>query len=143
MKADRKLHVLVVNFTLVLFTLTSNLLASNPAEEEALTAGKQHPIVGQIISKLLPRYHYNHQKVNDQLSSEVLDNYLERFDRQRMYFLASDIAEFEDFRYVLDDNIKSGDLDVAYKIFNRYRLRLDVQLSICFHKWYSPVRLRS
>ena len=40
--------------------------------------------------------------------------------RCRSYFYASDIAEFEKYRYELDDAIKAGDVEPAFVIFRRY-----------------------
>src|SRR5580698_6195592 len=45
---------------------------------------------------------------DDHLSSLILDRYLDAVDSGRSYFYASDIAEFEKYRYELDDAIKAG-----------------------------------
>ena len=41
----------------------------------------------------------------------------------RSYFYASDIAEFEKYRYELDDAIKAGDVEPAFVIFRRFQQR--------------------
>jgi carboxyl-terminal processing protease len=53
----------------------------------------------------------------------VLDRYLESIDGSRSYFLASDIQEFEKYRYELDDAITTGRLEPAFAIFNRFQSR--------------------
>ena len=75
-----------------------------------------------ILDKLRER-HYRRVPVDDQLSSTVFDNYLKLLDPSRLHFLAADIKQFDHYRYQLDDNLKKGNLDTAYEIFNRYQLR--------------------
>ena len=62
-------------------------------------------------ARMFERSHYRQAPVNDPVSSLVLDRYLESLDGMRSYFLASDIAEFEKYRYELDDAITTGKLE--------------------------------
>ena len=84
----------------------------------------QQTFLDQTIAKLLSQHHYRQSKLDDQLSSVVLDVYLDDLDPGRVYFLASDVAGFERYRNALDDALKSGDLQPAYHIFNTYLSRL-------------------
>ncbi len=128
------ISILKVTFILTVLIFSLNVHTLNLFPAESLTPEKQHPIVGQIISKLLARYHYNHQKIDDAISSEILDIYLERLDRSRLYFLASDIAGFEQFRYELDDQIKSGQLESAYLIFNTFKNRVEERIEYVMNR---------
>ena len=79
--------------------------------------------VARLVSSMFERSHYRQAPVNDPVSSLVLDRYLESLDGSRSYFLASDIAEFERYRYQLDDAVTSGRLEPAFAIFNRFQAR--------------------
>ncbi|MBL6814939.1 MAG: PDZ domain-containing protein, partial [Pseudomonadales bacterium] len=83
-----------------------------------------HSRTAQIVVQQLRRNHYVDLKVNDALSSDMFDNYLEALDPGRYYFLAADIAEFEGYRYELDNALRRGDLLPAYRMFNRLQQRL-------------------
>jgi carboxyl-terminal processing protease len=83
----------------------------------------RHAKVARLVSSMFERSHYRQAPVNDPVSSLVLDRYLESIDGTRSFFLASDIAEFEKYRYELDDAIASGKLDPAFAIFNRFQQR--------------------
>ncbi|MBL6709101.1 MAG: carboxy terminal-processing peptidase [Pseudomonadales bacterium] len=83
-----------------------------------------HSRTAQIVVQQLRRNHYVDLKVNDALSSAMFDNYLEALDPGKYYFLASDIAEFEGYRYELDNALRRGDLVPAYRMFNRLQQRL-------------------
>lgn len=67
--------------------------------------------------------HYARKALNDDLSSEMFDQYLDILDGNKQYFLQSDIAEFEKYRKSFDDDLKDGDVNNAFKIFQRYQER--------------------
>ena len=75
-----------------------------------------------ILDKLRER-HYRHVPVDDKLSASIFDSYLKLLDPSHLHFLAADIEQLSIYRLELDDNIKKGNLDAAYKIFNRYQQR--------------------
>ncbi len=100
-----------------------------PAGQAATTVASLQPeanygkVQRDIIGKLKYQ-HYLHQEFDDDFSSRVLDRYLSLLDDERVYFLASDVAEFEKYRTRLDDALGRGDLGPAYEIFNRFQVRL-------------------
>ena len=97
--------------------------AAVPATAAALAPTEQENYVARRVSDIIAREHYRRAPIDDRLSSLILDRYLDAIDGGRSYFLASDIAEFEKYRYELDDAIKSGDVEPAFAIFRRYQQR--------------------
>jgi carboxyl-terminal processing protease len=79
--------------------------------------------VSKLVSNVIERSHYRQSPINDPVSSLVLDRFIQQLDASRSYFLASDIAEFERFRYQLDDAVVGGQLEPVFTIFNRFQLR--------------------
>ena len=125
--------VIVASLVSVLLTaaaLPSRAADSNAAETDAdiqapvLAPLATHSRTAQIVVQQLRRNHYVDLKVNDALSSDTFDNYTEALDPGRYYFLAADIAEFEGYRYELDNALRRGDLLPAYHMFNRLQKRL-------------------
>jgi carboxyl-terminal processing protease len=88
-----------------------------------LVPTEQQDYVARRVSDIVAREHYRHAPLDDHLSSLILDRYLDAIDGGRSFFYASDIAEFERYRYELDDAIKSGDVEPAFVIFRRYQQR--------------------
>lgn len=102
--------------------LVGALVISLPAQARL----SPEPIHNQTLTEVvdtLQRGHYNKVAIDNELSSELFDRYLERLDPGRSYFYASDIAEFEPLRDQLDDQLLAGDLSAAYNIFNRFEKR--------------------
>ncbi len=100
-----------------------------PVAPAAATAGavleptEQENYVARRVSDIIAREHYRRAPLDDHLSSLILDRYLDAVDSGRSYFYASDIAEFEKYRYELDDAIKAGDVEPAFVIFRRFQQR--------------------
>ncbi len=87
----------------------------------------QRETMVELIEKLEEK-HYAKLEYEDSLSSQHLDNYLETLDGSKMFFLAPDIAEFEKYRTVMDDQLPRGRLDAGFEIFNRFHQRLSERL---------------
>lgn len=81
-----------------------------------------------IITKVVERFHYRKLPLDDQMSSSILDRYLESLDPNRSFFCAMDIADFESYRTRLDDALRRGDIEPAFKIFRRFRSRVEGQV---------------
>lgn len=77
-------------------------------------------IATNLATKFLTNWHYKDTRLDDELSSEIFDKYLELLDPNRVYFLGTDIAVFERYRSGLDDALRHSDLSPAYEIFNVY-----------------------
>lgn len=72
--------------------------------------------------------HFREQKLDDQLSSRFLDEYIKALDGSRYFFLQSDIAEFEKHRRDFDDDLQKGKLEKAFAIYNRFNTRMTARL---------------
>jgi carboxyl-terminal processing protease len=94
-----------------------------PAATAVLAPTEQENYVARRVADIVAREHYRRAPLDDHLSSLILDRYLDAIDGGRSYFFASDIAEFERYRYELDDAIKAGDVEPAFVIFRRYQQR--------------------
>jgi len=99
------------------------LSSADPADQET----------AKLVARMIPRFHLSRGEINDRISSMLLDGFLKDLDPQKLYFLQSDITEFEKYRTILDDEIKAGNVDFAYLVFNRYKQRLDHQMGVA-HK---------
>jgi carboxyl-terminal processing protease len=77
----------------------------------------------RLVSEVVERQHYRQAALDDAMSSQIFERYLEALDGSRSYLLASDIADFERFRFQLDDAIERADAGPAFEIFGRYQAR--------------------
>ena len=97
--------------------------------QEELAPVARHEKIGQLVTEFIQKSHYRHASVDDELSSKVLDRYIEALDNNRMYLLASDVAAFERYRYSLDDMVRSEPLVPVFEMFEVYRTRVRQRLA--------------
>jgi carboxyl-terminal processing protease len=90
------------------------------------TQFKPKPVYGKeakVIAYLLDNNHYRKIRLNDSLSSVILDKYIQTLDNNKSYFLASDLAGFEKFRKQIDDLTRAENVEPAYVVYNVFRKR--------------------
>lgn len=91
---------------------------------EKLQPNKSHIKTSLSIAGQLRQMHYKDEPLDDDLSSKILDRYLKMLDSSKSYFTKADIVTFEEFRFTLDNALKSGNLSPAFYIFNIYQERV-------------------
>jgi len=102
--------------------------------QSAFEQSDRHAKVSRLVTTLFERSHYRQVRVDDSVSSRVMDRYIEVMDANRHYFLVGDIDDFEAYRFELDDAVKRGELDAIFIIYARYiersRERLEYALTL-------------
>ncbi|HEY2590415.1 MAG TPA: PDZ domain-containing protein, partial [Steroidobacteraceae bacterium] len=89
----------------------------------AVAPTERQRTIARRVGSILEETHYSRRTIDDAMSSQIFDRYVEFLDGQHSYFLASDVAGFEQWRYSFDDMIHTGDIDPAYAIFARFQER--------------------
>jgi carboxyl-terminal processing protease len=79
--------------------------------------------IARRVGSILEEAHFRRAPIDDKLSAQVYERYLDLLDSQRSYFLASDINEFSVSRLKFDDMIRTGELEPGYVIFARFQQR--------------------
>lgn len=118
----------------VAFTLSAadlpnaTLISSRHTNATPLVEGPNDANIVKFVAQLLQRQHYLRMEIDDEVSSRFLDRYVDSLDNLHIYFLQSDIQEFDKYRYRLDEmTLRDGDATAARLIFNRWRQHLEQQ----------------
>ena len=87
--------------------------------------------IARLTARVLTQIHYLHLRrpLDDDVSSRFLDRYLETLDGQRLYFLKSDLDDFDQYRTVLDDLTLAGKTGPAREIFKRLLQRVEQRVA--------------
>lgn len=80
--------------------------------------------ISMLVRDVISRLHYSPPEFDNDLSSRTFDRYIALLDPSRSYFLAADIAEFEQYRNRMVQRRRASDLTPAYAIYNRFYQRL-------------------
>ena len=134
MKIFRKGVLFTVSLCLFL-NLPTGIYAQpgSPAAESSYTLlvpTKDQKIISDNIVDSLKNRHYLKIRLDDQMSSKILKQYLDELDPSHSYFYDHDIKEFEaKYSFKLDDALNKGDLEPGFEIFNRYQQRVIERLT--------------
>lgn len=107
--------ILPLFFVFSLLTSFQTKVNNDPKDKVLLT----------ILKHVLVQGHYEPQQIDDAFSIKVYDEFLERLDPSKRYFLQSDIDEFSAFRTKIDDQINNEDLSFFFLVYNRFMQRTD------------------
>jgi carboxyl-terminal processing protease len=125
-------------FIFLLFSASLIASDSTDVKFDKLKPEPQHMKVAPLIVKYLTNFHYQKRAVDDSLSAETLDRYIDKLDPIRVYFYDSDIESFQKYRYKLDDYLIIGHVAPAYEIFSVYQMRMSERLKYAFERIEKP-----
>nr|WP_245749971.1 carboxy terminal-processing peptidase [Marinobacter zhejiangensis] len=77
-----------------------------------------------LIARQLQFTHFRDLTIDDELSSEVFDVYLDYLDGQRVYLTQEDLATFAPLRQRLGSALKTGQLQPGFDIYNTVQQRI-------------------
>ena len=80
--------------------------------------------VAQVTADMLQSWHYSREKFDDTIASRFLDRYVDTLDYFHLYFLQSDVDQFNGYRDDLRSfTLKKHDLAPCWTIFDRFMER--------------------
>ncbi|MCG2580095.1 MAG: carboxy terminal-processing peptidase [Marinobacter sp.] len=82
-----------------------------------------------LIARQLQFTHFRNLGINDSLSGDVFDAYLDYLDGQRIYLTQEDIRKFSAIRMGLGSALKTGQLQPGFDIYNLVQQRMIERLN--------------
>ena len=86
----------------------------------------------------LMRLHLSGHPLDDEMSHRCMDTFLKTLDPLKLYFYQSDVDEFMANRDRLDDMFKSGDIQFAQNVFDRFIMRVDERINTALAQLGQP-----
>ena len=111
-------------------------LGSNTAldDQSFLYPEARHEKIGELVTQFIQKSHYNHLAVDDELSSRVMDVFIDMLDHNRSYLLQGDVEYFETYRYKLDDMVRNKPLDPVFDMYQVYQTRVRERLEFALQQ---------
>ncbi|WP_281541333.1 carboxy terminal-processing peptidase [Maribacter aestuarii] len=78
-----------------------------------------------LITYVLEKGHYEPKDIDDDFSVSVFEDFIDVIDPTKRYFIASDIAEFEQYKFQIDDQIKNTDITFFNAVYERLIQRME------------------
>ncbi|CAQ79229.1 carboxy terminal-processing peptidase [Aliivibrio salmonicida] len=83
-----------------------------------LAAETQHATASKRVTSRFTRSHYKHFSLNDDFSVAIYERYLDMLDYNRNVFIQADLTSFAPLSTKFDDQLKVGDTQAAFDIYN-------------------------
>ncbi|UPQ86797.1 carboxy terminal-processing peptidase [Vibrio sinaloensis] len=118
MKCRSKLSLIAASLWLA--ASTANALEANISLEDlpVLAPEAQHETASKRVTSRFTRSHYKHFSLNDQFSQAIFDRYVEMLDYNKNIFTQADIDSFAKWSSSIDEQLKSGDNQIAFDVYN-------------------------
>jgi carboxyl-terminal processing protease len=105
------------------------LLAAPAVAAPTQPSASDRQIVG-IVSMLMENKHLSRHPLDDEISQRALASYIKELDPLKLFFYQQDVDEFMTQQNNLDDQLKRGNIDFAYTVFNRFLKRVDERVNL-------------
>jgi len=109
-------------------TLAGLLFVATTLVAQQLAPRKEESDIARMVVQMIEREHMSRHRIDDEVSTKLVDKYVKEFDSQKLYFLQSDIDDMARWKTQLDDQLKVGNLDFAFQTFDLYLKRLDERI---------------
>ncbi|MCP4996634.1 MAG: tail-specific protease [Gammaproteobacteria bacterium] len=106
---------------------------------DELYPSQGHRQASLIAVKVIDKYHYKRQHLDDAMSSSILDRYLDSLDPNKHFFTQSDIETFSIYRDNLDDALRQARVEPPFSIFKVYRQRVDERVDYAIRLLEQPM----
>ena len=81
--------------------------------------------VSLLVKELMENRHLSSRSLDDTISRRAFDLFVKSLDPMKVYFEQQDIDELSIYRESLDDEMRQGRYNIAFKVFKRYLDRVD------------------
>jgi len=115
----------LIALIVAIITILASASQSQGNSSISLSPLNEHSRSTKLITRFLSKYHYKTFKINNSLSDQIFDSYIEALDPNRSYFYQKDIDSFQIFRYKLDDALNHPELNAPFQMFRLYQARVD------------------
>ena len=122
----------IKNWLLYIFFIPSILISSEQAslEQTPLFPSALMKHETQWLMKVLEQAHYNKVSIEDLNTTDFINEFVEKLDKQKLYFTQDDINEFhEKYGSTIKTHLKEGNLLPGFEIYNSYKTKAISRLS--------------
>ncbi|MFN2360056.1 MAG: PDZ domain-containing protein, partial [Marinobacter sp.] len=120
-KTGRQAAILTL---MLAFTLPASAKVDTDKVYEPVSPTVEQARANILIARQLQFTHFRDMSINDSLSGDVFDAYLDYLDGQRIYLTEKDVENFNTVRMGLGSSLKTGQLQPGFDIYNLVQQRI-------------------
>lgn len=103
------------------FILFSSYVSNKNAVEQN---NERNALLNKVLIYVLENAHYSPCDINDEFSAKVFDDFIEKLDYNKIFFIQSDIKSLEKYKIDIDDEIKRNSFEFFDASFNLINTRI-------------------
>ena len=111
MKRVSKLIIPFLALFILLSSFTTKPIDIDPEKDKVLIS---------VINYMLTNGHYLPKDLNDDFSEQVYTSFINGLDPSKRYFTQEDLQEFSVHKYLIDNQLKKGDLSFYHLVYQRF-----------------------
>ena len=104
-------------------------LLVSPAQAVVLEPEYKNQDLIEAVVKITKRRHLVQLELDDRLSAQIFDAYLDSLDPTKSHFTRNDISDLARWRQLMDDQLEDGRQTAAFAIYNRYLQRANQRIN--------------
>ncbi|MDR0931474.1 MAG: carboxy terminal-processing peptidase [Victivallales bacterium] len=112
-------------FAIFLLSIVIPCFAAGANKTASEYGNKELALITRITSRLLSKNHYRQQPLDENLSRQLFDEYLDELDPAKLYFTQEDVASLAADRDKLCVQLQNGDSSFAFKAYDVFRKRIN------------------
>lgn len=122
----RRLSVLGLLAATILFGgLAASLVSARPGDP---SRSDRH--IAIMVTSQLGKRHISEMRVDDEISRRAFEMFFKTLDPMKLFFLQSDVDELSVDKEAIDDYVKTGNVRVAKRIFDRFLQRVKERIAV-------------
>ncbi|WP_397445778.1 carboxy terminal-processing peptidase [Polaribacter sp. R77954] len=103
--------VLLVNSITVQASINHTNLNNDPEKDK---------VIIYVLKNVLSRLHFVQKDINDDLSEQIFDSFIDALDSSKRYFTKQDLKEFSKYKYQIDNQLLEDDLSFYNLVYGRF-----------------------
>lgn len=103
------------------------------------SSGDKYDVTLHEVAKSIKQNHFSPKEINDSLSAQMYQDFLDKLDGEKNIFLKQDIEAFDQYKYSLDDELNGESIKLYYLVKDSYKRRV-AELQKEYPSWFkNPV----
>lgn len=110
------------------------LLPTSVGADDLPPPNRNEQRVAKLVAGMMKSQHLLNLPLDNTISSRAFDQYIKSLDPLKIYFMQSDMDEFEKWRFKVGEQLSNGDYTIAMEIFKRFIQRVDERTQTALEK---------
>ncbi|WP_439132005.1 carboxy terminal-processing peptidase [Polaribacter sp.] len=103
--------VLLANSFAIQASTNTEIINNDPEKDK---------VIIYVLKNVLSRLHFVQKDINDDLSEQIFDSFIDALDSSKRYFTKQDIKEFSIYKYEIDNQLLQDDLSFYNLVYGRF-----------------------